>query len=388
MSFKRAERLEQLPPYLFIEIDRAKRAAMAAGRDVIDLGVGDPDRPTFDFIIDAMAEAIRDPATHRYPHDAGVPAFKEAVAVWFEGRFGVKLDPASEILTLIGSKEGLGHLPLAVVNPGQVGLVPRPGYPVYHSATIFAGGEPHIMSLSAERGWLPDLQAIPIDVLDRAAIMFLNYPNNPIGATANLDFYREAVALAHKHDFIIAHDMAYSEVYFDVPPPSILQIDGAKAVSVELHSLSKTFNMTGWRLAFAVGHAEVLAALAKIKGNVDSGQFNAIQRAGVAAMKRIDGPEVNGMRALYRGRRDRFVAGLRKAGFDAPTPPASFFVWTPAPAGLGSMECAKRMLEAQSVVAIPGSGFGAEGEGYVRFSLTAADDRLEEAAARLGRISW
>lgn len=388
MAFQRAARLEQLPPYLFIEIDRRKRAAIAAGRDVIDLGVGDPDQPTLPFVIERMSSAIRDPRNHRYPHDAGVPAFKENVAGWFQRRFGVTLDPMAEVLTLIGSKEGLGHLPLAVVNPGQVGLVPRPGYPVYHAATLFAGGEPYIMPLRRERGWLPDFSAIPAAVLLRTALMFLNYPNNPIGATATPEFLAEAVDLARRHEFIVAHDAAYSEVYFDSPPPSILQVAGARDVAIELHSLSKTFNMTGWRLGFAVGNAAVLAALARIKSNMDSGAFNAIQEAGTEAMRRIDGPEVQAVRDGYRRRRDRFVAGLRSAGFDVTAPPATFFVWTPTPAGIGAMECVARMLEEQSVVAVPGTGFGAEGEGYVRFSLTAADDRLDAAVERLARIRW
>ncbi len=388
MPFQRAARLDRLPAYLFIEIDRKKRAAIAAGRDVIDLGVGDPDRPTFDFIVDRLAETARDPSNHRYPHDAGVPAFKDAAAAWFQRRFGVSLDPARELLTLIGSKEGLGHLPLAVVNPGDIGLVPRPGYPVYYSSVIFAGGEPYAMPLSAARGWLPDTGAIPTGVLDRASIMFLNYPNNPIGATAPLSFFEQAVRLARRHDFVIAHDAAYSELYYESPPPSILQVDGAIEVAVELHSLSKTFNMTGWRLGFAAGNADVLAALAKIKGNVDSGAFNAIQHAGAAAMQHIDGPDVAALRDMYRRRRDRFVAALGAAGFRARPPAATFYVWVPCPQGHDSMTCVSRMLEEQAVVAVPGSGFGEEGEGYVRFSLTTPDDRLDEAAERLQHIRW
>jgi len=388
MPFKRPSRLSELPPYLFVEIDRKKRAAAAAGRDVIDLGVGDPDRPTFDFIIERANRAIREPRNHRYPHDAGVPAFRETAAAWFKRRFDVALDPAGEILTLIGSKEGLGHLPLATVEPGRACLIPRPGYPVYHAATLFAGGIPHAMPLRADRGWLPDLAAIPPAVLDRMALMFINYPNNPIGATATLDFFREAVALAMQHDFVIAHDAAYSEIYFDTPPPSILQIEGARDVAVEFHSLSKTFNMTGWRLGFAVGNAEVLAALARVKNNVDSGAFNAIQEAGVEAMERIEGEEVQVLRAMYRRRRDRFVEGLRRAGFSVTPPAATFFVWTPTPDGMDSMDCSARMIEEQSVVAVPGIGFGEEGEGYVRFSLTSEESRLIEAAERLQRIRW
>jgi len=388
MPFQRASRLDLLPPYLFIEIDRKKRAAIAAGKDVINLGVGDPDRPTFDFIVGRMAEAIRDPANHRYPHDVGVMEFREQCAAWFQRRFGVRLDPVSEVLTLIGSKEGIGHLPLAAVNPGDVVLVPEPGYPVYNASTIFAGGEPFVMPLKESNGWLPDFGAIPDSVLARTKLMFLNYPNNPLGAVATLEFLAQAVRLARKHDFIIAHDAAYSEVFFDRPPPSILQVEGAKDVAVEMHSLSKTFNMTGWRLGFAVGHADVLAALAKIKGNVDSGAFNAVQWAGAEAMRRIDGPEVAGMRELYRRRRDRFCAGLKAGGFRVTPPRATFYVWVRCPDGWDSVGCATRILEEQAVVAIPGNGFGASGEGYIRFSLTSPDDRVELAAERLQGIRW
>lgn len=388
MAFRRASRLDRLPPYLFIEIDRKKRAALAAGKDVIDLGVGDPDRPTFNFVIEEMARAIRDPRNHRYPHDAGYPEFKTTVAEWFARRFGVRLDPAREVLTLIGSKEGLGHLPLAVLNPGDVALIPRPGYPVYESSTIFAGGEPVTMPLRESSGWLPDFDALPTATLDRTRLMFLNYPNNPIGATAPLDAFASAVALARRHDFVIVHDAAYSEVYYEQPPPSILQVPGAMDVAVEMYSLSKTFHMTGWRLGFAVGNADVLAALAKIKGNVDSGAFNAVQQAGTAAMRRIDGPDTNEMRATYRRRRDEFVAGLRAAGFRVTPPAGAFYIWAPCPAGYDSMGAAARMLEEASVVSVPGSGFGVEGEGYVRFSLTSPDDRLRTAVERLGRMKW
>lgn len=388
MAFERAERLKALPPYLFIEIDRRKKAAIAAGKDVINLGVGDPDRPTPEFIVDAMAAAIRKPQHHRYPYDDGAPEFKREAAAWFGRRFGMEVDPAAEVLSVIGTKEALGHLPLACVNPGDVALVPQPGYPVYNSATIFAGGTPFVMPLAESRGWLPDLDAIPRDVLDRAAVMFINYPNNPTGAICDLAFMEKCVRLAERHDFVVVSDAAYSEMWFDSPPPSILQVAGARERCVELHSLSKTFNMTGWRLGFAVGNREIVAALAKVKGNVDSGQFAAIQEAGAAAMARIDGAEVREIREMYRRRRDALLPSLQRAGFGVRAPAATFYVFSRCPAGMDSMGCATRLLEEANVVAIPGVGFGAAGEGYVRFALCAEQGRIEEAGKRIEKMTW
>ncbi len=390
MPFTRASRLDQLPPYLFIEIDRKKRAAIAAGKDVIDFGVGDPDRPTPTFIIDRMAKTIYDPKNHRYPYDAGFPEFKNAAAAWFKNRFGVTLDPAAEILALIGSKEGLGHLPLAVLNPGDVALVPTPAYPVYNAATIFAGGVPHLMPLAESRGFLPDLDAIPADVLAKTKLMFVNYPNNPTGAVAPLSFYERAVALARKHDFLICSDAPYSETFFDPAdrPPSILQVPGAKDVCIEMHSLSKTFNMTGWRIAFAVGNPDVLAALAKVKGNMDSGAFGAIQQAGAMALEQIDRPEVAAIRETYKARRDALVPALNRAGFKVDMPRATFFVWAKCPAGYDAMGCASRLLEEAAIVAIPGVGFGPAGEGFVRFALTVEVDRIQAAGRRLAEMKW
>ncbi len=390
MAFERASRLDELPPYLFIEIDRKKRAAIGAGKDVIDFGVGDPDRPTPQFIIDRMAKAIHDPKNHRYPFDTGVPAFKDAAAAWMARRFGVRVDPKTELLVLIGSKEGLGHLPLAVVNPGDAVLIPTPGYPVYAAATLFAGGKPHYVPLTAERGFLPDLGAVPPAILGQASLVFLNYPNNPTGAVASTSFYARCIELAKRYGFIICSDASYTEVYYDEsdPPRSILELPGAKDVCVEMHSLSKTFNMTGWRIAFAAGSAEVLAALAKVKGNVDSGAFNAIQEAGLAAIEGIDRPEVAEIRRLYRQRRDVLVEGLARTGFGVTPPPATFYVWARCPAGYGSMACAARLLDEAAVVAIPGAGFGQAGEGYVRFALTVEEERIVQAIERLNRLNW
>lgn len=390
MPFERPERLAVLPPYLFIDIDRKKRAAIAAGKDVIDFGVGDPDRPTPKFIIDRMAQAIYDAKNHKYPFDTGVPEFRLVAADFFKKRFGVTLDPQKEIIALIGSKEGLGHLPLAVINPGQVGLIPTPGYPVYNAATIFAGGVPYEMPLREENGFLPDLAAIPTDVLDRTALMFVNYPNNPTGAVAPLDFYERCVHLAKKHDFIICSDAPYTETYFDDNdrPHSIMEVPGAIDVAIEMHSLSKTFNMTGWRVAFAVGHPEVLASLAKVKGNMDSGVFGAIQHAAITALEGIDRPEVAEIRRIYKERRDALVPMLNKYGFTTELPRATFFVWSKCPEGYASMECASKLLEEAAIVAIPGIGFGKAADKYVRFALTVEKDRIAAAQSRLAGIKW
>ncbi len=390
MSFKRATRLDQLPPYLFVEINRKKLAAIQAGKDVIDFGVGDPDKPTPKFIIDRMASAIYDPENHIYPFDAGVPAFKTTAAKWLKDRFDVEVDAKTEVLTLIGSKEGLGHLPVATINPGDVALIPTPAYPVYQAATIFAGGTPHRMPLEEKNDFLPDLDAIPTATLDKTALMFLNYPNNPTGAVAPLSFYEKCIALAKKHDFIICSDAPYTELFFDDNdrPHSMLEVPGAKEVCIEMHSFSKTFNMTGWRLAFAAGNADVLAALSKVKGNMDSGAFNAIQHAGITALENCNHPDIAGIRALYKERRDLLVPRLNALGFHAKMPRATFYVWAGCPKGYNSMQCATKMLDEAAVVAIPGIGFGEPGDGYVRFSLTVNKDRIEETLNRLADIKW
>jgi LL-diaminopimelate aminotransferase len=381
-----ARRLADLPPYLFVEIDRRKRQALAEGRDVIDFGIGDPDRPTPEFIVDRLAQAARDPAHHRYPAEAGLPRLRRGAARFFRRRFGVALDPDHQILTLIGSKEGLGHLPLAVVDPGDTVIVPQPGYPVYHAAALFAGARIQPIPLAADRDWLPDLANIPSKFHTSARMMFLNYPNNPTAATAPLAFFEEAVAFARRHRILIAQDAAYSEVYFDEPPPSILQVDGADEVAVEFHSLSKTFNMTGWRLAFAVGNASAIAALAKVKSNVDSGQFGAIQEAACAALESPDHEVVSRTIDTYRRRREILVTGLRELGVSVAMPKATFFVWARCPAGYTSMEFATKLLGEAAVVVVPGVGFGPAGEGYFRLALTVTADRIQEALERIRRV--
>lgn len=388
MAFEKSDRLKALPPYLFIEIDKKKRARIASGADVINLGIGDPDQPTPKFIIDRMAEAIYDPKNHSYPFDEGVPAFREAAAAFMQQRFGVRLDPGREILTTIGSKDGIAHLPLAAVNPDDIVLVPAPGYPVYNSGAIFAGGRPWKMELTEGNGYLPDLDAIPADVAAQAKLIWVNYPNNPTAAAAPLSFYQELVAFAQRHDLVIASDVAYAETYFDDPPHSVLEVEGAAERTIEFHSLSKTFNMTGWRLGFAAGNADVIAALAQVKGNCDSGQFNAVQWAGVEALKNVEHPDVVGMRQLYRERRDALCEGLTAAGLETPKPAASFFVWGKCPAGYDSMRFAERCLEEADVVLIPGKGFAPHCDGYFRAALTVDVARMREAVDRIAKIQW
>ena len=377
------DRLKALPPYLFAEVDRKKRELAAKGRDVIDLGVGDPDLPTPAFIIDALNDAARDGRNHRYALDAGMPVFRESIAKWFKKRFGVSLDPGKEILPLIGSKEGIAHLPLAVLNPGDVSLIPDPGYPPYRSGTIFAGGVPHFMPLLEENEFLPRLDAIDAPVLKKAKLVYINYPNNPTSATATKAFFQEAVEFAHKHGILIAQDAAYSEVGYDgYEAPSILEIDGAKEVAIEFHSLSKTFNMTGWRVGFAAGSPQAIALLAKVKSNVDSGIFQAIQLAAKKALEEGE-PAHRELLKIYQKRRDTLMNGLWKLGWKAKAPKATFYCWIPVPPGYTSAELALKFLEEMSIVVTPGNGFGPNGEGYFRISLTVPDARLEEAVARI-----
>ncbi len=381
-----SKRIQALPPYLFVEIDKKKRAALERGVDVIDLGVGDPDLPTPRSILDALLAACEDPENHQYPLGRGRRDFREAVAGWFNQRFGVKLDPQQEVLTLIGTKEGIGHAPLAFVNPGDVVLVPEPGYPVYYSGTVFAGAEPVYVPLLKQNGFLPDLAALPTDVVRRAKLLFLNYPNNPTAAGADLNFLRDTVAWCRQHEVVLVYDMAYSEIYYEgTPPPSVLQIPGAQDVAIEFHSFSKTFSMAGWRLGFAAGGQALISALAQIKGNLDSGTVSAVQVAGLTALEQADAI-IPALVEVYRKRRDLFVTGLQKAGFDVTAPRATFYIWCPVPKGYDSAGFATRLLEEAGVVATPGVGFGASGEGFIRFSLTSPEARLQEAVQRLQKV--
>lgn len=380
-----ADRLKKLPPYLFAEIDRIKRELIAQGKNVIDLGVGDPDLPTPHFIIQALQEAAEDPKNHRYALDQGMPELRKAIATWYQRRFKVSLDPVKEVLPLIGSKEGIGHIPLALVNPGDFVLVPDPCYPVYKSATWFAGGEPRLMPLLEENGYLPDFNSIDDDVLSRAKLMFLNYPNNPTTACANEDFFTNAVKQAREFGFVICHDAAYTEIAYDgCEPVSFLQTDGAKEVGIEFHSLSKTFNMTGWRIGFACGNAKVLELLGKVKSNLDSGIFQAIQLAGIRALDETDFHKKNSL--IYEKRRNILVEGLNSLGWKVSSPKATFYIWAPVPPGYTSQELASRLLKEANLVVTPGNGFGPNGEGYFRMSLTIGENRLAEAVSRLKKL--
>lgn len=384
-KFEFSERLKNLPPYLFIEIDKAKRAAVEEGRDVINLGIGDPDYPTHKHIISSMQAAVEDPGNHHYAFDAGLPALRQEIARWFQGRFNVGLDDSKEIYPLIGSKEGLAHFPLGVINPNDKVILTNPAYPAYRPSIEFAGGKIINVPLKAGNDWLPDLNKIA-EYKDIKMIV-INYPNNPTASTATKEFYEKLVKLAHEKHFIICSDMAYSEVYYDNEKPiSILEIDGAKDVSIEFHSLSKTYYMTGWRIGWACGNATLIASLAKVKSNFDSGIFQAIQVAGIAALK-SDPIITDDMRELYQNRRDCLINGLRGLGWKIPPPKAAFYVWARIPKGFStSMETSKAFLDKADIVVTPGNGFGEAGEGYIRMALTVSTDRINEAVNRLSKI--
>ena len=380
-----SERLKNLPPYLFVEIDKAKRAALAEGRDIINLGVGDPDQPTHPHIIDSMAKAIQDGNNHHYAFDAGLPELRQEIAVWFKKRFNVALDANTEIYPLIGSKEGLAHLPLGIVNPGDKVVLTEPAYPAYRPSIEFAGGKIIYIPIKASNDFLPDLTKL--EALKDIKMMVVNYPNNPTSAVATKPFYTELIRIAREKNIIIVSDMAYSEVYYDgEKPPSILEIEGAKDIAIEFHSLSKTYYMTGWRIGWACGNPTLIAALAKVKSNFDSGIFQAIQVAGIAALR---SPEelIEEMRAVYQERRDLVINGLRAIGWKIPAPKASFYIWAKLPKGFNnSMETAKAFLDKANIVVTPGNGFGENGEGYIRMTLTVSKDRLAEAVNRIGKI--
>ncbi len=386
MKIEKAERLKLLPPYLFKEIDRQKEEVRSKGVDIIDIGVGDPDIATPPHIIEALNRAAADPANHCYPSYSGMDDFNAAVARWYKSRFSVELDATSEVVTLIGSKEGIAHIPLAFMNPGDVALVASPCYPVYPVGTQFAGGTPYFMDLLKENDFLPDLEAIPSEVAQRAKMMFINYPNNPTSAVANREFFESVVAFATEHNVIVCHDAAYSEMAFDgFRPMSFLEVPGAKSVGIEFHSLSKTYNMTGWRIGFAVGCEDIIKGLGQIKSNIDSGVFQAIQIAGIAALEG-DQSCVEEMRRTYAGRRDILVDGLRSAGFSLQSPRATFYVWMEVPSGYTSAQFTSRLLTGAGIVTTPGNGFGAAGEGYIRMALTVGRDRIAEAVERIKSI--
>jgi LL-diaminopimelate aminotransferase len=378
-----SDRVANLPPYLFAEISRKIAAKRAQGADIVTFAIGDPDLPTPPHVVDTLVEASRDPANHRYPESEGLPELRRAIADWYERRFDLSFDPESEVLPLIGSKEGIGHVALCLVDPGDIALVPDPGYPVYSIGTMFAGGRCHFLPLLEENDYLPDFSAIPNDVADAAKVLWLNYPNNPTGAVANLDFFREAVDFARKHDVAVCHDGPYSEVAFDgYCPPSFLQAEGARDVGIEFHSLSKTYNMTGWRIGMAVGNADLIDALRRVKSNLDSGIPQAIQRMAIAALQGAQ-DAIAEHNAVYQRRRDRLVEALRRLGLRVRTPKASLYVWARVLPEFTSASFAERLLDDLAIVVTPGTGYGACGEGYVRLSLTLPDDRLEEGLRRL-----
>lgn len=375
-----AERMGALPPYLFARIDEMKAKKIKAGVDVIDLGVGDPDLPTPSHVVDELCRAARDPVHHHYPSYAGMPEFRIAVARWYMRRFGVELDPSTQVLALMGSKDGIAHIPEAFVNPGDFVLAPSPGYPVYRTSTLFAEGRVHEMPLTAENHFIPVLDDIPRKVADSARIMFLNYPNNPTSAVTREGFFEEAVEFAREHDLIIVHDNAYSEIAYDgYKAPSFLETEGAMDVAIEMHSLSKTYNMTGWRIGMAVGNGTILSGLGRVKTNVDSGVFDAVQRAGICALSGSDDCVREACR-IYQERRDVLVGGLRKLGFLVDAPKATFYVWMPVE---DCMAFATRMLDEAGIVVTPGIGFGSGGAGYVRFALTRSTGRIQEALGRM-----
>jgi len=384
-TFEFANRLKELPPYLFARIDQIKQEEMKKGRKLIALGIGDPDLPTPDFVIDRLTAAAKRPANHQYPSYWGMMEFRKAVAKWYDHRFGVKLNPENEVLSLIGSKEGIAHIPLAFVNPGEAALVPDPGYPVYSAATLFAGGIPLTFPLLEKNQFLPDFAHLEALVKKgpKAKLLFLNYPNNPTSASASLDFFKEVVAFAKKHQIIVCHDNAYSEIFFDgKKQPSFLEAPGAKEVGCEFHSLSKTFNMTGWRVGFLVGNKSVVQGLAQIKTNIDSGIFNACQEAGIEALERYE-PFCSELRSIYQKRRDVLVPAIQASGLHCKTPDATFYVWARLREGQKSEDFVLDLIRNKGIVSTPGNGFGAAGEGYVRFTLCSDVAVLKQVAEAL-----
>lgn len=379
-----ADRINSLPPYLFATIDKAKAEAIKKGVDVINLSIGDPDLPTPKHIVEAMKKSVENPARHRYPSYEGMLSFRTAAAKWYKKTMNVELNPEDEVLTLIGSKEGIAHVPLAFLNPSDISLVPDPAYPVYNIGSILADGKPYKMPLLAENDFLPDLEAIPSNIARKAKLMFLNYPNNPTSAIASLKFFKEVVDFANENDIIVIHDNAYSEMTYDgYKAPSFLSVSGAKEVGIEVHSLSKTYNMTGWRLGFAVGNRDVLSGLGKVKTNVDSGAFEAVQEAGIAALSSSQDC-VRDMNKVYKERRDVLVTGLKKLGLEVKPPKATFYVWARVKGS--SSDFAKMLLGKAGIVATPGVGFGEYGEGYVRFALTQPVDKINEAVGRMHKL--
>jgi len=386
MNIQWSDRISNLPPYLFAEIDAKKDELIKKGVDVIDLGVGDPDIPTPERIIKALHQASLNPDNHTYPSYAGMMSFRNEVAAWYKKRFNVDVEGNKNVIILIGSKEGVAHAPLAFINPGDIALVPNPGYPVYSIATTFAGGIPYQMPLLESNGFMPDLDSIPQDIVKKAKIMFLNYPNNPTTAFATDEFFKKTIEFADKNNILVCHDAAYTEVYFNEKPKSFLEYDGAIDVGIEFHSLSKTFSMTGWRLAHVVGNEKGVAGIGKIKTNIDSGAFQAIQEAGIEALRNYEDGLQNRV-AIYKKRCELLSNGLNSIGIEVYKPNGTFYVWFKNPKNLLSSEFANILLEDAGIVMTPGTGFGEYGEGYTRASVTIEDNRLIEAVERIKNLS-
>ena len=381
-----AKRIEKLPPYLFAEIDRKVAEAKARGADIISFGVGDPDLPTPQHVVDALAEAARDAATHRYPSYTGMPEFRKSIADWYKRRFDVTLDPDTQVQPLVGSKEGIFHLPVAFVDPGDVALIPDPGYPVYETGTILAHGESVFMPLTADNGFVPDLTILDHATLEKTKVMWLNYPSNPTAACVDVGFFERAVEFCSNNGILLAHDAAYTEITYDgYVAPSVLQADGALDCAIEFHSLSKTYNMTGWRIGWVAGSEVAIEAVKRLKTNIDSGIFDAVQRAGIAA---LEGPQDDLQATIetYRHRRDLLCDGLKSMGVVVEPPKGSIYLWVPVPEGHTSESFTTYLLDEADIVVAPGNGYGPSGEGFVRFSLTIADERLEEGVERLRKI--
>ena len=378
-----SERMNRVPPYLFVQISRKIAEKKAQGIEVISFGIGDPDIPTPDYVVDALGDASHDPPNHRYPESEGLPEFREGVADWYLRRFGVQLDPEKEVISLIGAKEGIGHVSFCFLDGGDVALVPDPGYPVYAMGTLFAGGESYMLPLTDQNDWLPDLDAIPDDIASKAKLLWLNYPNNPTGAVTDLDYFSKAIEFAKTYDIAVMHDACYTEVAYDgYRPPSFLQAKGAMDVGIEFHSLSKSYNMTGWRIGMAVGNAEMIEALLTIKSNLDSGVPQAVQHMAIEAMKRPL-ESVDDRNNVYQARRDRIVPVLKDMGMKAQSPKAGLYIWAGVPEGYTSAEFAEKLLEDTDVLMIPGGNYGAAGEGYVRLSITLQDNLIDKALDRV-----
>ena len=378
-----SRRLDKLAPYPFVEITRKIAQKRAEGVDVVTFAIGDPDIPTPEHIMEALHAAADEPANHRYPESDGLPELRKAIASWYERRFGLSFDADKEVLPLLGSKEGIANIAYCLIDPGDIALVPDPGYPVYSVGTMFAGGEPYFLPLREEDGFLPDLDAVPEEIARRAKVLWLNYPNNPTAAVADVAFFEEAVRFAKRYDIAVCHDGPYSEVAYDgLKPVSFLEAKGARDVGIEFHSLSKSFNMTGWRIGMAVGNETLINALFRIKSNVDSGISQAVQKMAIAA---LEGPQdvIDEHNGVYQRRRDRLVEALRAAGLRVEPPKASLYVWAHVPDGFTAADFAARMVDEIGVVVSPGTIYGEYGEGFVRLSITTADERVEEGARRL-----